>query len=444
MTYPSNVILHAFDWPFALVTQRAADIAECGYTSVLVSPPNQSEKSPLGTEWWQRYQPTDYRVIDNQLGNTHDFKLMTDTLNGYGVTVYVDVVFNHMANEYGRENHLEFPGQQRLQSYANNPTKYDEIRLFGDLSENLFTAEDFVDFGPITDWECPEQVQNGRISSGAGDYGLPPLACKPHVIDAQQQYLLALKRLGVGGFRIDAAKHLSLEHLNAVFTPEITEGMHVFGEIITDGGVDRNEYQLFLEPYLKETRLSAYDFPRFHAIWHTLTQGKSMTALIDPYSIGQALEYHRAITFVVTHDIPNNDVFLDQVLTEESEAFAYAYIMSINAGVPLIYSDLDTSGINNLAGKPRWKDVYNTAFLKALVRFYHYTFGTTMKVAATKDTLQVTRGSKGIMLLNRSNKAQTFNLPEDLPFSDLLAPEQGKHLNRIAIGAGKIAALIVE
>lgn len=67
----ANVILHAFDWKYADIAQRASEISELGYGSVLVSPPM---KSAQDERWWQRYQPQDYRIIDNALGNTVDFK----------------------------------------------------------------------------------------------------------------------------------------------------------------------------------------------------------------------------------------------------------------------------------------------------------------------------------------------------------------------------------
>ncbi len=92
----ANVILHAFDWKYADIAQRAAEISALGYGSVLVSPPMKSEQDE---RWWLRYQPQDYRVIENALGNTTDFKAMVAALNRVGVFTYVDVVFNHMANE---------------------------------------------------------------------------------------------------------------------------------------------------------------------------------------------------------------------------------------------------------------------------------------------------------------------------------------------------------
>ncbi|NCO46794.1 MAG: alpha-amylase, partial [Vibrio sp.] len=84
---PTDVILHAFDWPYRLVAERAEQIFQLGYKTVLISPPMKSFKTAQGTKWWQRYQPQDYRIIDNQLGNTHDFKQMVETLTALGLRI---------------------------------------------------------------------------------------------------------------------------------------------------------------------------------------------------------------------------------------------------------------------------------------------------------------------------------------------------------------------
>ena len=138
----ANVILHAFDWKYADIAQRAAEISELGYGSVLVSPPM---KSAQDERWWQRYQPQDYRIIDNALGNTVDFKNMIEALNHVGVLVYADVVFNHMANEAHLRPDLQYPRQGVMDDYQQNASKYQDLILFGDLSEPLFDENDFVE-----------------------------------------------------------------------------------------------------------------------------------------------------------------------------------------------------------------------------------------------------------------------------------------------------------
>ena len=73
----ADVILHAFNWTYDDVAAKAQEIADLGYTKVLVSPAYKS----TGDQWWARYQPQDYRVIDNPLGDTADFQAMVNALN---------------------------------------------------------------------------------------------------------------------------------------------------------------------------------------------------------------------------------------------------------------------------------------------------------------------------------------------------------------------------
>ncbi|WP_036820144.1 alpha-amylase family glycosyl hydrolase [Photobacterium sanctipauli] len=408
----TNVILHAFDWPYQRVAKHAQEIANAGYKTVLVSPPMKSHKSQQGTKWWQRYQPQDYRIIDNQLGNTLDFKAMTTALKKHDIDIYVDVVFNHMANEAYLRSDLNYPSADIQAEYCSSKQYFEELRLFGDLSSPLFTEYDFVNAFPIKDWNDPWQVQHGRISGGQDDPGLPTLKCNENVVKQQQKYLIALKQLGVKGFRIDAAKHLTLEHIQQVWNDEISEGVHIFGEIITNGGASKEEYNLFLEPYLKDTNLGAYDFPLFHSIFNTMEKDAPMTDLVNPYSVGEALAYDRAITFAITHDIPNNDVFLDQVMSEESEMLAYSYILGRDGGVPLIYSDLDTSGINNQLGAPRWLDDWSHPTLVRMIQFHNTFHCTSMKVLEVGENhLMFKRGEHGIVALNKGSEPISLTLP---------------------------------
>ncbi|CAM4197076.1 alpha-amylase family protein [Vibrio agarivorans] len=427
--YPkhSNVILHAFDWPYSLVAQRAEEIRAAGYKTVLVSPPMKSYKSEQGTQWWQRYQPQDYRVIDNQLGNTDDFKAMIEALNEHGVWLYVDVVFNHMANESSLRTDLVFPNAQNMAAYKADATYFEQQKLFGDLSQPLFDETDFLEAFPIEDWKDPWQVQTGRISGGPQDPGLPSLSDNAHVVEQQRAYLKALKSLGVKGFRIDAAKHLTLEHLAKVWTDDIVQDVHIFGEIITDGGATEDEYELFLQPYLEHTRLAAYDFPLFQTLFDALDTKGSLKSLIDPYSFGQALSSRRAITFAVTHDIPNNDVFSNLVMQEQDEWMAYTYILGRDGGVPLIYTDLDTSGIKDSNKQPRWLNAWHDTRMQRRIDFHNRMHGEIMElIEASDDLLVFYRGevaelAKGVVALNKSKRAQTVTLELDGEWYDLLS-----------------------
>lgn len=419
----TNVILHAFDWPYSRITEHAEAIAKTGFRAVLVSPPMKSEKSETGTPWWQRYQPQDYRVIDNQLGDTADFKRMTETLRQHDILVYADIVFNHMANESNLRSDLDYPSTSILQEYKDKDEYFESVRLFGDLSRPVFTKQDFVKAFPIKDWTDPWQVQHGRISGGHDDPGLPTLKCSENVVKIQQSYLRALRLLGISGFRIDAAKHMTLDHIQQVWDEEISEGAHIFGEIITDGGASKEEYELFLKPYLKDTNLGAYDFPLFHSLFNVFEKDHSMSELINPYSVGQALAFDRAITFATTHDIPNNDVFLDQVMSEHNERLAYCYLLGRDGGVPLIYSDLDTSGIVNGDGDPRWLDSWRDPLLAQMIQFHNLVHCQPMhSFEHSDDHLMFSRGDTGIVIINKGSTTKEVQLPQG-QYVDLLEME---------------------
>ncbi|ORT48537.1 alpha-amylase [Vibrio sp. qd031] len=408
---PKDVILHAFDWPYQLITERAEQIHLLGYKTVLISPPMKSFVHESGTKWWQRYQPQDYRVIENQLGNTLDFKKMVKTLEQHGLRVYVDVVFNHMANEAYQRQDLQYPSVQEMAAYQKDAKYYESLKLFGDLSEPLFTEEHFVEAFGIKDWQNTWEVQNGRITGGEHDPGLPTLKVCDRVVQVQQDYIKALKALGVKGFRIDAAKHLSIEHIKQVWTEEISEGVHIFGEIITDGGATRKEYALFLKPYLEETLLAAYDFPLFSTLYRSLQADGVLSDLVDPFTFGEALSRKRAITFAITHDIPNNDVFMPLIMTEELEWLAYCYVLCRDGGVPLIYTDLNTSGIKGSNGEPRWQNAWCDPRIQPMIAFHNLVHGKKMGVSEVSDDHFVCRrGDKGIVAINKSQQAKTVRL----------------------------------
>jgi alpha-amylase len=417
----TDVILHAFDWPYAYITANAGAIGELGYRSVLVSPAMKSCIHEDGTYWWQRYQPQDYRVIDNQLGNTHDFTEMVKALEQQGVRVYVDVVFNHMANEAHKRDDLQYPCATDIKTYNDNKEKYQSQALFGDLSEPLFLKEHFVDAFEIKDWKDPWEVQNGRITGGSDDPGLPTLKVCDYVIEQQQNYLKALKKMGVKGFRIDAAKHMTIEHLQRIWTEDITENMHIFGEIITDGGATKEEYELFLKPYIEKTELGAYDFPLFSTLFHALQKDGNMESLVNPYSVGQALFNFRATTFAITHDIPNNEMFQGMLFDEQDEWLAYSYILGRDGGVPLVYTDLNPSEILDYNGKPRWMDSWKDPRMAKMIMFHNYAHGENMlSIIADKDMIVFARGEKGIVVINKSDSKAFVELQWHKDMRDML------------------------
>jgi alpha-amylase len=401
----ADTILHAFNWKYSDVTLNAEEIASIGYKKVLISPALKSS----GNEWWARYQPQDIRVIDSPLGNKTDLQTMIDTLKQYGVEVYADVVLNHMANETWKREDLNYPGEEVLAGYAANSTYFAQQTLFGNLSDNIFSAADFHPEGCITDWGDPGHVQYWRLCGGDGDRGLPDLDPNNWVVSQQQLYLQALKQMGVTGFRIDAVKHMSQYQIDQIFTPEITADMHVFGEVITSGGAGDSSYEVFLAPYLNNTNHAAYDFPLFASIRSAFSYGGSMSQLHDPQAYGQALDNARAITFTITHDIPTNDGFRYQILDPQDESLAYAYILGKDGGTPLIYSDELPDNEDKDNG--RWADVWNQTDMKNMLKFHNAMQGKSMTVLHSDQCLLLfKRGKEGVVGINKCGETRSYTV----------------------------------
>lgn len=397
----ADVILHAFNWRYADVTARANAIRDAGYRIVLVAPAYRS----TGNAWWARYQPQDIRLIDNPLGNTESFANMVQALNERGIRTYADIIFNHMANEAAQRADLNYPGSAVLGQYAANRPYFNRQVLFGNISYNFLSAPDFGPAVCINNYSDVWQVQTWRLCGGGGDAGLPDLLANDWVVAQQQNYLRALKTLGVKGFRVDAAKHMSNSHINRVFTADIKSGVHVFGEVITGGGAGELEYDRFLKPYLDATGHSAYDFPLLNSLRGAFGFGGSMNRLVNPLATGQALAPERAITFTVTHDIPNNAGFRYLIMDRTDETLAYAYILGRSGGVPMLYSD------NNESGDNRWVNAWNRADLKAMIRFHNAAQGSDMQVLSYSDChLLFRRGNRGIVGINKCGSTVTTSI----------------------------------
>jgi alpha-amylase len=391
-TAQADAVLHAFNWRYVDVQTRAAEIKSAGYKAVLVAPAYKSE----GSQWWARYQPQDYRVIHHPLGDTNAFKAMVGALNAQGVHVYADVLMNHMANEAYKRSDLNYPGASILGLYSGNTSYYNGLRLFGNLSYNFLSGNDFGPSTCISNYTDTYQVQNYRLCGGNGDVGLPDLVNSTYVISQQQEYLRQLKAIGVKGFRIDAAKHMPLSHINAVLTTDIKSGVYVFGEIITGGGAGEIEYDRFLQPYLQNTNHAAYDFPLQTQLRNAFSFSGSLSSLVDPGAYGQALQGARALTFTVTHDIPNNSGFRYALMDPTDETLAYAYLFGRNGGKPMVYSD------NNESGDNRWVNAYRRNDIKGMIRFHNAVQGTDMQVLSHSNChILFRRGSLGIVGINK-------------------------------------------
>ncbi len=392
-----NVTLHAFNWRYTDILDQLDAIRAAGYGAVLLPPVLYSDAN--GDQWWQRYQPKDYRVLLSYLGGKRDLeRLIAACHEGTPrIQVYADLVINHMANE-ARDDRLNFPGKAELERYKQESALYAENRLYGDLSQGLFSPWDFNQAGEIDggEWSDRGAVQFQNLS------GLPDLKDSEWVRAQQYAMVQALEAMGFDGFRIDAIKHMTEMMVDNLADAPMLRDRFWFGEVLT--GSDRDE-NVFLDPFLRETWISAYDFPLFQTIRQAFAPSGSLRALANPQNQGNALPWNRAVTFVVNHDIPHNDGFRSWLLDRQDEHLAHAYILGRDGGVPLIYSDHNES--KHVADHDRWLDAYKRSDIAAMIQFHNAIDGQPMHILYETDVLLVfRRGSSGIVAINKSGSNQ--------------------------------------
>src|SRR5258706_3428862 len=111
-----------------------------------------------------------------------------------GVDIIVDAVINHMTN-------YPSPG------VGSNGTAYSKYSYPG-----LYDSGDFHTPCALNNYQSAANVQDCELLS------LPDLNTGLPVVRGKiAGYLIALSRLGVAGFRIDAAKHIQQVELDKIF-----------------------------------------------------------------------------------------------------------------------------------------------------------------------------------------------------------------------------------
>ena len=190
-----DVFVHLFEWKWTDIARECETVlGPAGYTAVQVSPPQEHSMQSSHT-WSERYQPVSYSIARSRSGTGAEFTDMVNRCKAAGVGIYVDAVINHMTN-------TPSPG------IGSNGTAYSKYEYPG-----LYTQSDFHAPCTVTNYQSAANVQDCEL------LGLPDLNTgSPSVRQKIAGYLVMLVRLGVAGFRIDAAKHIQQVELDEILS----------------------------------------------------------------------------------------------------------------------------------------------------------------------------------------------------------------------------------
>jgi alpha-amylase len=224
-----DVFVHLFEWKWTDIAAECENVlGPLGYDAVQVSPPQEHSLVP-SRDWSQRYQPVSYSIERSRSGSGDEFRAMVVRCGAVGVDIIVDAVINHMTN---------FPSP----GIGSNGTAYSKYDYPG-----LYAPADFHTPCALTDYQSAANVQECEL------FSLPDLhtALAP-VRQKIADYLTGLARLGVAGFRIDAAKHIQQAELddivarvNQALAGEGRPLPYLFLEISAGAGEALSEHDFF-------------------------------------------------------------------------------------------------------------------------------------------------------------------------------------------------------
>ncbi len=341
-----QVGVQLFMWNWNSIARECTDVlGPAGIDWVETSPP---QEHIAGSAWWTHYQPVSYQ-LESRLGTTEEYQSMIDTCAEAGVGIVADAVINHMAGVGGGTGwagteftKYEYPGQYSRNDFHKCDSATGEISNYRDAEE--VTTCELVGLSDL-------DTANGSVQQKLADY------------------MIGLLRMGVVGFRIDAAKHIAPADLEQIMA-KLPENTWVLQEVIRGTG----------EPIQPEDYIGwgdVFEFGYARALGKGVATGP-ISGFLQTSLRKRMVTSDKAITFVSNHDTERNGETASYKLNSNDFAIATALMLADPYGKPMLYSGYAFSqrdqGPNYLADG-RVQDVECAADSSPQLTYLDYTDG---------------------------------------------------------------------
>ena len=381
-----GVTLHCWNWSFAEIEARMADIAALGYTAIQTSPIQQAKQATNGypsNDWWVFYQPANFSIDDSgesALGTKADFESMCEAAHKYGIKVIVDVVANHMGNANTGSG---LATTILLDLSLDDDCWHDITKNTGNYSSRL----------EVTQY-CMA--------------GLPDLnTANPKVQNYVLNYLKECIDAGADGFRFDAAKHIETPDdgdLASDFWPTVINGAEDYAE--TSRGIDLYCYGELLDN--PGGSLSASAYTKYMSITDNSWSNSVLSSVVSGGSIYPS--YHKGEADQLVLWAESHDTFADGTtmdISEENVNKAWAIVaaradaMSLYLARPANMSQL--LGAGSLTGWARPE-------VAAVNKFHNAFVGESECLGNESGISYVVRGNSGAVLVNTKGNSADVNI----------------------------------
>ncbi len=409
-TVNDGTILQAWTWSFKNIETNLETIAEQGFTTIQVSPPNEIKKGTKGAKflqndgsngWWMFYQPAGFQLnnsTDNALGTKAEFISMCEKAHELGLKVIVDAVINHMGTKDGDDNNTSEDPMSHVTPKA--ATFEPEI-----YNNKLFHSP----------WKKMQYIEsNNTYYNSAYDLtrnctsGLPDLKTEDtRVQTAIYDYMKELVDAGADGFRFDAAKHIETpdDHdglgssfwtntLKKVQSQYPDKEIYAYGEILNTCGISR--------PYSWYTKL--FDVTDSGSYWQikNAVTGES-GAYATPNYPNSNFNASNTMLWDESHDTYVDGATTSLSTVQRGKIWA---LVAGRAGISSVYlaRPSDSTNKNDLysitLGEAR-KTSWSNATTKAINQFHNYFIGQSEYCTANYGgTAYIERGNSGVMIVN--------------------------------------------
>ena len=420
-TQEPGVTVNLWEWNWNSVAKECTDVlGPAGYDGVQVAPPQNSVKrTALGNgsdtvlhPWWEVYQVVSYDLT-SRMGSEAQFRRMVRTCRAAGVKVYVDAVINHMTGQ----------GSTSYGGIDYTPYNYDGIYAPNDFHFNA--GECPSDDGGIKDFNAKALVWNCNL------VGLEDLRTgTDHVQDELAAYLNKLIRYGVSGFRVDAAKHMPQEDLDAIYSRlnRTRDGVKPYWALEVLPG---SPGILRPEAYLRSGDVLGVDGARqIQQAFKSYGTNAGSIASLEVFGRNSGLTPSgKTLSFVTNHDLERNRS--DYLGYQDGATYILAnqWLIAEGYGSPQVYSSFvyeDREGsppatadglITNTVCGQGWTCVHRNQGIVALVKWHDYVGSAKRKNYWTDDinVVAFSKGNRGWVAFNNSTADKQIRVQTGLP-----------------------------
>jgi alpha-amylase len=434
-----DVFVHLFEWKWTDIAAECENVlGPAGFHAVQVSPPQEHSITP-SHDWSERYQPVSYSIERSRSGTGAEFAAMVNRCRAAGVDIIVDAVINHMTN---------FPSP----GVGSNGTQYTKYNYPG-----LYSAADFHPACVVSDYTSAANVQDCEL------FSLPDLNTGLATVRQKiADYLLMLARLGVAGFRIDAAKHIQqvqldeiISRVNQTLTSEQRPLPYFFLEVSSGAGEALSPRDYFGEGYSSGGASDITEFT-FVGVGNKFrgVNGEHISQLNPNGTSGNQfsevawglMPSDKAVVFLQNHDTQHNcgisyldgNVFRLANVWMLAQPYGYpsilsSYVFVCPAGNSTGPPSDAAGNTNNLtcatsletATLGQWVCEHRDPYIRTMVSFRHTVAGTDLNRWWDNgaNALAFSRGDKGFVAISNERVALTTAVLTSMPpgfYCDLL------------------------